>query len=237
MSQTQMKCPECGKQLRTWAKNCPHCGCPLSEDTASAKESEGPRCAKCGAALQPDATKCPNCGQVVGAPVEKPKKVRQHNTGTFNEKFLSATRHVLYRVVFFVLILPFNLWKRAVERLDDQRRNKLLDTSTIEHEVPFFVWLKRFLFDFIFDGIAMFGWLIGIVITMAHAFNAANFSLMADFVVPLLITYYIPLVMAIMRDTLTFVVVMPVRWLLSYLRRPAKTVDINHSGSIKQSFK
>jgi len=47
--------------------------------------------------------------------------------------------------------------------------------------------------------------------------------------------YFGPVTLAILRDALQLLVVLPVRWFVSFLRRPAKTYDLTHTGNIKNN--
>ena len=107
----------------------------------------------------------------------------------------------------------------------------MLDVEKINHEVPFYVWLKRFLFDFVLDGIAAMGWFIGALFAIIMAIKTKD----AEWLLLIFAVYYIPFGMALTRDSLTFSVVLPIRWMLSFYRRPAKTYDLNHSGNITKN--
>ena len=139
--------------------------------------------------------------------------------------------YFFYRLIYFILVLPFDLWKKAVIRLYNQRKRHLLDVDKINHEVPFFVWLKRFFIDFVLDGIAAMGWFIGALFAIIMAIKTKS----AEWLLMIFGVYYIPFSMALTRDHYILLVVMPIRWLLSFYRRPAKTYDFNHSGSIKKN--
>lgn len=47
-----IKCSECGKEVSSSAKTCPHCGMKLSFK----------KCPECGKKLKGDETNCPECG-------------------------------------------------------------------------------------------------------------------------------------------------------------------------------
>ena len=47
-----IKCSECGKEVSSSAKTCPHCGMKLSFK----------KCPECGKKLKDDETNCPECG-------------------------------------------------------------------------------------------------------------------------------------------------------------------------------
>lgn len=46
----------------------------------------------------------------------------------------------------------------------------------------------------------------------------------------LYVIYLTPTILAILRDVLVIFIIMPIRWLISLFRRPAKTYDLNHTG-------
>ena len=47
-----IKCKECGNEISSSAKTCPHCGIKLSIL----------KCPECGKKLEADETNCPDCG-------------------------------------------------------------------------------------------------------------------------------------------------------------------------------
>lgn len=207
----QIKCPECGKEISSLAKTCPNCGYPIDGNTMYNNPSRN---------------------------ANESKPVTENID--FGNQILSAAGHFLYRIIYFLFVLPYHLWKKAIIRMDNQRRNHLLDADKIVHEVPFLVWLKRFLFDFIFDGIAIFGWVFGLILTIIGIVEAAKydyFNFFVNLLFPLYATYLIPLSIAIVKDLVTLELVLPMRWILSFFRRPAKTIDLTHAGSILQTEK
>ncbi len=198
--------PECGDPVESGAKACAQCGFPL--ETESANNSFESR----------NTGFAPESGQDDNIWME----------------WLTSILHFLYRIVYLLFILPYDLWKRAVKRMTAQRKNHALDADKIKHELPFLVWLKRFVFDFVLDGIAILSWILGVVLVIIdivdfHYFDFHYFSFFGDLVMPLYVWYVMRLSMAILRDVITFTVVMPIRWCLSFLRRPAKTYDLTHN--------
>lgn len=152
----------------------------------------------------------------------------------FTKQLIEAIIHLGYRLAYFLFILPFGLWKNAVIRMSSQKENHTLDVTGIKSEFPFLSWLKRFTFDFLIDGLTVIIWLVGLILFFVT--NGSNLSDMGFFpvLIALYMIYWAPASLAIFRDCLTLFVVMPVRWLISYFRRPAKTYDLTHTGSIKQ---
>jgi len=159
----------------------------------------------------------------------------------FGKQIVDALLHFLYRIVYFLFILPYGLWKNAVIRMSKQRQNNALDVTTIKTDYPFLSWFKRFLFEFLFDGLILISWVIGFIsfivfmVKMGSAFSYLGFwrSLWL-ILVSLYSAYCGPLLVTIIRDLTTICVVMPMRWVLSFWRRPAKTYDLTHTGVVKK---
>lgn len=159
----------------------------------------------------------------------------------FNKQLIDALLHFLYRIVYFLFILPYDLWKNAVIRMSKQRRNNSLDVTHIKTDYPYLSWFKRFLFEFLYDGLILIGWVIGLIffiITMVNygeAFEYMDFgNAFLVIVFSLYSAYCVPVTITILRDLTTIFVVMPFRWIISFFRRPAKTYDLTHTGAIKK---
>ena len=159
----------------------------------------------------------------------------------FGKQLVDALLHFLYRIVYFLFILPYGLWKNAVLRMSKQRQNNSLDVTTIKTDYPFLSWFKRFLFEFLFDGLILISWLIGLIcfivlmVKTGGAFKYMGFwSSFWLILVSLYMAYCGPVLVTILRDLTTICVVMPIRWIISFYRRPAKTYDLTHTGVIKK---
>lgn len=159
----------------------------------------------------------------------------------FGKQIVDALLHFLYRIVYFLFILPYGLWKNAVMRMSKQRQNNSLDVTHIKTDYPFLSWFKRFLFEFLFDGLILISWLISFImfivflVKMGDAFRYLGFWNSFFMIILALYTAYCgPVIITIMRDLTTLCVVMPIRWIISFWRRPAKTYDLTHIGSIKK---
>lgn len=187
------------------------------------------KCPECGKEFSSSEQACPNCGNPAKncLPIENNGEIQQD----FGQQIASVIGYFFYRLIYFLFVLPFDLWKKAIIRLFNQRKKHMLDVDKINHEVPFFVWLKRFFFDFVLDGIAAMGWFIGALFAIIMAIKTKD----AQWLLMIFVVYYIPFGMALTRDSLTISVVLPFRWLLSFYRRPAKTYDLNHSGDTKKN--
>ena len=156
------------------------------------------------------------------------------NKEDFGKQLLDAVIHLLYRFVYFLFILPYGLWKKAVIRMSKQKKEKALDVTAINSEYPFLSWLKRFTFDFLIDGLTVIAWLLLLIFFFVKFGSALKYMGFWWIVMSLYVIYLSPVILAIVRDLLTIFVVMPVRWLISFFKRPAKTYDLTHVGSIKK---
>lgn len=159
----------------------------------------------------------------------------------FVKQLTDALLHFLYRIVYFLFILPYDLWKNALMRMSRQRHNNSLDVTHIKTAYPFLSWFKRFLFEFLYDGLILIGWVIGLIFFIITMVDYGNAFKHMDFgeafliiVLSLYSAYCVPVTITILRDLTTIFVVMPFRWLISFFRRPAKTYDLTHTGAIKK---
>ena len=148
---------------------------------------------------------------------------------SFISQLADAALHFLYRIVYFLFIMPFDLWRKAVARLSKQRQEKSLDITKIETQWPFLSFIKRFTLDFLIDGLIFIVPLIMVIILI--------FGCMDDFLMGIFSfigSYFIlPIGFSLMRDFMTLAI-LPFRKFLSWVSKPAQYVDIKHSGEIKQ---
>lgn len=163
----------------------------------------------------------------------------ENSDGQLGKQFVDALLHFLYRIVYFLFVLPFGLWKNAVVRMSIARRSGSLDVTGIKTDYPFLSWLKRFLFEFLFDAIIVVIWIVGVIAALIGFFKGLSSEYVSfggalfGFIGTLYAFYVAPIGVTILRDLTTICVVMPMRWWISYLRRPAKTYDLTHEGNIK----
>ena len=148
---------------------------------------------------------------------------------SFISQLADAALHFLYRIVYFLFIMPFDLWRKAVARLSKQRQEKSLDITKIETQWPFLSFIKRFTLDFLIDGLIFIVPLIMVIILI--------FGCMDDFLMGIFSfigSYFVlPIGFSLMRDFMTLAI-LPFRKFLSWVSKPAQYVDIKHSGEIKQ---
>lgn len=216
------------------------------------------RCSVCGYTYDSSFAVCPNCGNKQGqnmqqdatiydnrgpaqqtAPVYgNPAPKNDASTEEFGQQLGDALIHFLYRILYFFFILPVDLWKKAVGRLSKQRKSKALDATEIKTEWPFMTWMKRFVLEFLIDGLILVAWLLFLLVFMfaidweiGDAFEyAAGPTLGMIYVI-----FFSPVFLTLVRDIIVLIVVLPVRWWISFFNRPAKTYDLTHVGNIKNS--
>lgn len=143
-----------------------------------------------------------------------------------------ALIHALYSLFYLVCVLPFMLWAKAVERLAVQRQSGALQVTNINSPWPFLSFIKRLLFEFLFDLVAFLSYFVGIVLaiktfiqmirsdwfTFGDAFKA--------FLGVLVITYFVPVIVSLTRDFFQ-ILLLPIRKFISWARKPAQYLDLN----------
>lgn len=167
------------------------------------------------------------------ATTPKPEKNNE-----FVKQLLDALIHLGLRLFQVFIILPLDFWKNAVVRMSKQRSEGALNVTT-QSDFPFLSWIKRFIFEFVIDALTFIAWPLFFFTSLEDIINC--FKLMKHSFVDgligltllLYIIYFMPVILSIVRDLLNLVIVLPIRWILSFLRRPAKTFDLNHTGNIK----
>ncbi len=204
------------------------------------------KCSVCGFDYDNSFSACPNCGNPTpaGAPqagpayknaaprTTNPAPAAPRANSEFGNQLLDALLHFLYRIVYFLFILPYAMWKNAVVRLSQQRRSHSLEATEIKSEWPLCSWLKRFIFDFLLDGLTLICWLVGLIAFFTQ--DGIEYLGFREILIFLYVIYIVPFLLSLVRDLLTLLVILPVRWWISFWKRPAKTYDLTHIGTIKK---
>lgn len=158
----------------------------------------------------------------------------EENQISFGKQILNALIHFLYTFINFLFVLPYDLWKKAVVRLDSQYRNKTLHAATITSQWPFFSWMKRFVLEFLIDGLIFIWPLIAIIAPII-----ANSELDGGFLGFIIMLYALyfggPFALSLLRDNIIVTLVLPFRKFLSWMSKPAQYLDIKHDGNIKNN--
>ncbi len=148
------------------------------------------------------------------------------------QTIITAFTHILYQIVYYVFILPFEVWSKAIKRLAAQRENKSLKFVEIKSQWPMFTFLKRWLIDFLFDALIAIIW----IILLYNFFKRFDFFVsipfkdsfgtgMKSLFFSLLAIYTAPVGIHLIRD-LFILLLKPITKLLGWLNKPAQHLDI-----------
>lgn len=150
------------------------------------------------------------------------------------KKYLGgAAMHSLMTIVYWLFIVPFALWVKAIERLAIQRETGALSIEKSQSKWPFLSFLKVLCLEFSFDFNIFLVYPIGILVSFFGAIIVAiNGGFLAGFgfgIAALIVAYYLPVGISIMRDftQLFFLLVTKV---VSWLRKPAQHLDLKVKG-------
>jgi len=140
-----------------------------------------------------------------------------------SDQIISALLHFLYNFfVYFLFLVPFDLWKKATVRLAEQREKGTLNISKITGLWPFLSFLKAFILEFLIDGFIFICYFIGPIIAIYSMIKSGEFSVL---VVTLVATYYYPISLSLTRDFLQLMI-LPFRKFLSWASKPAQYMDL-----------
>lgn len=141
---------------------------------------------------------------------------------SFKDHLVNSLIHFLYNFfVYFLFILPFDLWKKATIRLSNQREKGALNISKISSLWPFLAFLKAFLLEFLFDGLIFIGYFIGAIFSI---FTLIQTGFMG-FASILVGTYYSPIFLSLLRDLMQLLI-LPFRKFLSWASKPSQYLDL-----------
>ena len=153
------------------------------------------------------------------------------DAGNLLKLTVDATLHVVYAIVKLI-VLPINLWAKAVARLAEQKNTGLLDVNNIRGIWPFFSYIKRLLVEFLFDAISFLSYPVGIVSAIValfiyiviHGEQLWIAIIFTGWII--LIVYVIPVAMALCRDTFQLLL-LPVNKIINWFRKPPQQIDID----------
>jgi hypothetical protein len=145
------------------------------------------------------------------------------NQKPLQEHLVNAVLHVLYYLfVYLLFIVTLNLWKQATIRLSEQKENKSLNLSGIKTLWPFLSFLKRFLLDFLIDGLIFLSPLIGLGLT---AWSFIETEELMVLIMGVIMTYYTSAFLTIFRDCFQ-ISLLPIRKFLNWAGKPAQYMDL-----------
>jgi len=134
-----------------------------------------------------------------------------------------ALAHVGYSIVYFLFLIPFELWVKAVGRLAEQKKKGTLKIATINSPWPLLSFIKTLILEFLFDFLTFLCYPIGIIVAIYMGIDGK--SIMA-FILALVGAYYLPIAFAVGRDFFQLLI-LPFRKFISWCRKPAQYLDLN----------
>ena len=141
----------------------------------------------------------------------------------FKDHFINALLHFLYNYfVYFLFVVPFDLWKKAVVRLSEQKSAGSINIKKIKSQWPFLSFLKSFIIDFLIDGFILMSYVTAPIAALVVGINDGGFG---GFLLILVGSYYAPLALSILRD-LTQLYILPLKKFLSWVKKPAQYMDL-----------
>ena len=132
---------------------------------------------------------------------------------------IAAFTHILYQLVYFLFILPFDVWSKTIQRLAAQRENKALKYTEINSPWPMFTFLKRWCIDFFFDMLIAIGWILALY------YFISNSAKLIDYILGFFISYFCVVVIAWLRDFFVLLI-KPFSKFLGWLKKPAQHLDL-----------
>ena len=139
------------------------------------------------------------------------------------KQIVSALTHFLYNFfVYFIFIVPFDLWKKATIRLANQKESGGLNISKITSLWPFLSFLKAFILDFLIDGIIFILYVLGLIIGIVAWVQSGEFM---SFIAAIAGVYFSPIGLSLLRDFLQLLV-LPFKKFLSWASKPAQYMDL-----------
>ncbi len=137
----------------------------------------------------------------------------------FKDQIISALIHFLYNFfIYFIFIVPFDLWKKATIRLANQKENGRLSISKSTSAWPFLSFLKAFFIEFLIDGIIFISYVLGFLFVILMS------KTMEDIVKLSIIVYFAPVMWSLFRDLIQLLI-LPFKKFLDWASKPAQYMD------------
>ena len=135
--------------------------------------------------------------------------------------FLPALTFVL-REFLKILLLPYNLYCKSIERLIETKESSALSIEKSSSNWPFLSFLKRLLLEFLLDAITLLVYPIGIIVFVAVVIQESFFEGFGS----LLGAYIAPVILSIYRD-LFQIFILPIRKYIDWAKKPAQHLNLD----------
>jgi hypothetical protein len=140
-----------------------------------------------------------------------------------SSQVIGALIHFLYNFfIYFLFIVPFDLWKKATIRLSNQRERGGINISKITGLWPFLSFLKTFILEFLIDGIIFILYILGLIIGIVAWISSGEIS---TFFAAIAGVYFSPIGLSLIRDLLQLLI-LPFKKFLSWVSKPAQYMDL-----------
>lgn len=191
------------------------------EDNYNDESIEMTVCSECGERFDATLTECPQCG----CPVDQEPDVDEAALEEVEEdcSFCMALSVFFRRIAYVLFVLPYKVWKAAVDRLA-MMDSECLCLGCIKNEWPLLTLLKRFVLDFAFDALAMISWLAVVFFAIDHLCYCN--ATICSWICGIYMCYLLPVVVVLAKDLVMFLFRNPIRCLKrACCRRMEKTEE------------
>lgn len=142
-------------------------------------------------------------------------------------------KHVFYNIiVYYAFVLPVDLWKKSVVRLNDQRTQGKLSVKNSSSRWPFLSFIKTFLFEFAIDATIFLSYFIGTLVVLFLAFQAASGNYgsagaaLMTLIGGLIYVLNIPTGLTLYRELL-LIAILPIKKFILWCEKPPQHLDID----------
>ena len=141
-------------------------------------------------------------------------------------------KHVFYNIiVYYAFVLPVDLWKKSVVRLNDQRTQGKLSVKNSSSRWPFLSFIKTFLFEFAIDATIFLSYFIGTLVVLFLAFQAASGyggpgAALMTLIGGLIYVLNIPTALTLYRELL-LIAILPIKKFILWCEKPPQHLDID----------
>ena len=149
---------------------------------------------------------------------------------TFSKSLIiDVLKHVLYNIiVYYLFVLPVDLWKKSVIRLHNQRTEGKLKINSSKRW-PFLSFLVAFFFEFIIDTSIFLCYILGPIIlalgflgTVSDSFTGA----VGGLVVGALVVLWLPITLTLYGELLR-ISLLPIKKFILWCDKPPQHLDID----------
>ena len=140
------------------------------------------------------------------------------------DQIISALVHFSYNFfIYFIFIVPFDLWKKATIRLANQKEKGAMNILKSSSAWPFLSFLKAFFLEFLIDGFIFMSYVLGLLITL-YMWYESNFEI-KGLIYPAAFFYFFPVILSFYRDLLQLSL-LPIKKFLDWASKPAQYMDL-----------